>query len=272
MQNPKTSPSRILWECFYTNAGCDATPRPVHMIYKNSADCFGLWRRFALLVVPRFRPIAVRLLQRFLLQTPAAQLSWTKPSELPWDQLRRAFSPAAAPSQTPSRGLQRDEGAAPPRPASSTRPPSGPSPPTSPQRGRAGGSFPGEGPWEAGGGLRETGGRAQGSRGEEPRAAGPCEGFPAAGRDMAAPCFLGWDFSTQQVPRPPPSPPRAEITSLQLRWSLGACKDISRLPWMAIKCFPRGCTASRKPIKPHWVRAVLKLAPCTGLVMSCASA
>lgn len=178
MQNPKTSPSRILWECFYTNAGCDATPRPVHMIYKNSADCFGLWRRFALLVVPRFRPIAVRLLQRFLLQTPAAQLSWTKPSELPWDQLRRAFSPAAAPSQTPSRGLQRDEGAAPPRPASSTRPPSGPSPPTSPQRGRAGGSFPGEGPWEAGGGLRETGGRTQGSRGKSPEQPAPVRASP----------------------------------------------------------------------------------------------
>lgn len=69
----------------------------------------------------------------------------------------------------------------------------------------------------SGGRALRSRGRAQGSRGEEPRAAGPCEGFPAAGRDMAAPCFLGWDFSTQQVPRPPPSPPRAEITSLQLR-------------------------------------------------------
>lgn len=118
----------------------------------------------------------------------------------------------------------------------------------------------------------EKPGEGSGKPGEGPRAAGPCEGFPAAGRDMAAPCFLGWDFSTQQVPRPPPSPPRAEITSLQQCWSLGACKDISRLPWMSIKCFPRGCTASRKPIKPHWVRAVLKLAPCTSLVMSCASA
>ena len=83
-----------------------------------------------------------------------------------------------------------------------------------------------------------------------------------AGFDMAAPCFLGWDFSTQQVPQPlssfPSLLPHAALLLLPAGWSLTGRAVL--LPGNSALPFPEsgtpplaGCCRARAAVCPPGV-------------------